>query len=450
MKSDLIFVSDDRVLEKGFAWAKEQALGYTFCGDAVGDWYEAALPGRAAFCMRDVAHQANGAHLLGLSRFNRNMLQRFAENISAGRDWCSFWEIDKHNRPCPADYRDDGYFWYNLPANFDVLDCCLRQYLWTGDRIYLENPALRFFYAKSVHEYVHHWDRDGDGLLDHTPEDGFRGIATYNEEVEHPLVGGDLAAAQYAGYRAYAAILELEERFLEANELRRRAAALRRLYNTDWWNAQAGRFHGFMRQDRSFSSDDQGLGNLFALYYDLADGEERVQRTLAAVMAIEGELNVESRSYVPETLYRYGRNQEAYAILHALFDPGLPRREYPELSFALIGALATGLMGVTADARERLVSTFPRLGATTGEAEMGNIPIFETLVDVRHRGCNETTLTNRGQRAVYWRAGFPGQDETLRVDGQRWTAQQTIRPGGQMETYVLLRVGGGERQMVSR
>ena len=43
----------------GFAWAKEQALAYSHEGDLVGEWYEAALPDRQAFCMRDVAHHAN-------------------------------------------------------------------------------------------------------------------------------------------------------------------------------------------------------------------------------------------------------------------------------------------------------------------------------------------------------------------------------------------------------
>jgi len=31
----------------------------------VGYWYEAALPGREAFCMRDVSHQSIGAETLG-------------------------------------------------------------------------------------------------------------------------------------------------------------------------------------------------------------------------------------------------------------------------------------------------------------------------------------------------------------------------------------------------
>jgi hypothetical protein len=87
--SPLNFTSDDAELAAGFTWAKAQALEYVFRGDPVGDWYEAALPGRAAFCMRDVSHQAAGAHMLGLAAYTRNMLHRFAENISSQRDWCT-------------------------------------------------------------------------------------------------------------------------------------------------------------------------------------------------------------------------------------------------------------------------------------------------------------------------------------------------------------------------
>jgi hypothetical protein len=448
MLGELTFSSDDPILQQGFAWAKNQALGYAFSGDPVGDWYEAALPGRAAFCMRDTSHQATGAHLLGLARFNRNMLHRFAENISAAREWCSLWEIDKHNQPCPADYRDDSYFWYNFPANFDVLACCLRQYLWTADRTYLDDPDFRFFYTKSVDEYVRHWDKDRDGLMEHYPAYGFRGIATYNEEVDDPLVGGDLVAAQYAGYRAYADLLELEDRRMEAETYREKAARLKKIYHEQWWDGQKQRFHGFLMQDRSFSTDDQGLGNLFTLYFDVVDDLARIGRTLDGIIALEPKLNVETRSYIPEVLYRYGRKESAYAVLCTLFDPVLPRREYPELSFALVGALATGLMGLAADGRERLVTTLPRLTSDTGRAEMRHIPVFETQLDLSHTGCTASTLANRGGRAIYWRAGFPGAIDTLLVDGKRWTAQHASGTGGQDESFVLLRVGRDEEYTV--
>src|SRR5260370_19520706 len=81
-QSKLELDSSDARLVEGFVRARRQAVAYAFDNDPVGPWFEAAEPGREAFCMRDVAHQSMGGHALGLARHNLNMLKRFAENIS--------------------------------------------------------------------------------------------------------------------------------------------------------------------------------------------------------------------------------------------------------------------------------------------------------------------------------------------------------------------------------
>src|SRR5690242_6214185 len=74
VRAELTFRTSDKSLQAAFDWARAQALSYVSAGgDPVGDWYEAALPGREAFCMRDLSHQAMGAHALGLHPQNRNM-----------------------------------------------------------------------------------------------------------------------------------------------------------------------------------------------------------------------------------------------------------------------------------------------------------------------------------------------------------------------------------------
>lgn len=101
------------------------ALSYVHDGsDPVGYWYEAALPQREAFCMRDVSHQSVGAQILGLAEHNKNMFGKFAKNISESKDWCTYWEINRYDKPAPADYANDKEFWYNLNANFDVIQAC--------------------------------------------------------------------------------------------------------------------------------------------------------------------------------------------------------------------------------------------------------------------------------------------------------------------------------------
>ena len=125
-------------------WAKEKALSYAHDdSDPVGFWYEAALPNREAFCMRDVSHQSVGAEILGLSKHNRNMLLKFAQNISESKDYASYWEIKRYNQPAPVDYESDRDFWYNLPANFDLIFTMNRLFEWTQDSTYIEHPSFQ-------------------------------------------------------------------------------------------------------------------------------------------------------------------------------------------------------------------------------------------------------------------------------------------------------------------
>ncbi len=441
--SSVTFDSSDQALVEGFAWAKAQALAYVFTGDPVGDWYEAALPGRQAFCMRDVAHQSTGAQVLGLGHITRNMLRRFAASISETRDWCAYWEIDRRGYPCSADYRDDEHFWYCLPANFDVLDCCWREYLWAGDRAYLDDPAFRYFYTKSVHEYVYRWDQDGDGLMEHRPEYGSRGIASYNEEVPHPLVAGDQVAAQYAGYLAFANFAEQDGNELMATTARARAAELKAAYNQGWWCEEAGRFYSYLLQDRTFCPEYHGSANFLPLYFGLVEDERRAALALQDVIA-HGRRNVEERSYLPGLYYQYGRVEDAYAELRAQIDPGYARREYPEVSFAVIGNLAAGMMGLAPDARERAVVTCPALAQQTTWAELAHAPALDNLISVRHEENRATTLVNLAGPAFYWKATFPGRVEEIVVDGRPWPALAASDAHGRQISWVAVRVGPQE------
>ena len=120
--------SSSRALEQGFDRIKRQALHWVFEGYPVGDYYEAALPNRDAFCMRDTSHQCTGAEVLGLSSHNLNMFRKFAASMTEARDYCALWEIDRYDRPCPVDWTNDSDFWFNLPANFDMLHALWRMY----------------------------------------------------------------------------------------------------------------------------------------------------------------------------------------------------------------------------------------------------------------------------------------------------------------------------------
>lgn len=435
-------------LVAGFDWAKAQALAYVSRGDPVGDWYEAALPGREAFCMRDVAHQSTGAQFLGLADCTQNMLRRFAENISVAKDWCTYWEINRDNQPCPADYQSDTHFWYNLPANFDLLHCCYRQYLWTSDRRYIDDPTFGFFYDKSVDEYVVRWDRDGDGIPDHLPGDGIRGIGTYNEVVPHPRVGGDLIATQYAAYLAYASIQELRSNQPVANRFQTKAQALQQLYHNTWWDEAAGRFASFRLQDGSLHAGYHGVPNFFPLYFDLIPAGEHRARALADIRQNAGP-NVEERTYLPELFYNEGHHEAAFAQLLAQLAPTYERREYPEVSFCALGSIGSGLMGISPDATTRTVTTQPRLTAAVDWVELAHAPVFDTLLTVRHEGVGQTTLHHEQGQPIRWRACFSGNRPALTVNGAQQPATQGLDKAGHPVSWVILSVNQGEEHTVT-
>ena len=244
------FQSTDSTLENTFRWARDMALSYVRDGsDPVGLWYEAALPGRESFCMRDLSHQTVGATALGLDAYNLNMLGKIASNISDSKDWCSYWEIERLDRPTPCDYANDKEFWYNLPANFDVMRACFAMYEWTGDTTYLKSPVFTEFYRRTAHDYADRWALTPDSIMQRrrfmntpqpfNPKNGFhtcRGLPSYAENFSGITVAIDLLGALKSGYQAYAAISEMTGDPDEAYFAASRAAAYDDIIESQWWD----------------------------------------------------------------------------------------------------------------------------------------------------------------------------------------------------------------------
>lgn len=463
VQSRLELRSSDRRLVIAFNWAKQQALAYVHDGDPVGPWYEAALPGRQAFCMRDVSHQAAGAQALGLARHTHNMLHRFAENISSSRDWCSYWEINRLNRPAPIDYVSDGVFWYNLPANFDVLDACYRMYLWSGDKSYIDDPVFLNFYRHTVTDYVSRWDLDiahvmtRETVLQDTSY--FRGDPSYAESRRDIALGADLLAAQYAGYRSYAAIAAIRGDASTAKEYQDVAADVKFLINTKWWSPSTNDFHGFLDNKHQFV----GRAGADLLYWDAVDDGLKAQSaldTLLKTMRDEPASAVEPESHYAEILYRYGDPDAAYAEIMDLTRAGRERREYPEVSFSTIGAIVNGLMGINVEQAvpidgaaqsehfETVVRTLPQLTSGTAWAELRNLPVGNGTITVRHYGERSTILVNQGEAELNWEPTFPGAFATLVVNGKTISAHIESSKSGRAVTWVRVQVPAGKSARV--
>jgi hypothetical protein len=452
--SVLRFSSPDESLCQSFGWAREQALAYVFEDDPVGDWYEAALPKREAFCMRDVSHQAMGAHALGLQAHTLNMLRKFAVNISEAKDWCTYWEINRHDRPAPVDYRNDKEFWYNLPANFDVLDCCYRMYLWTGDRAYLDDPVFLHFYHRTVKDYVERWDLAPDKVLTRErfmnrstfdredPYQACRGIPSYDEEEPgRTRLGIDLLAFQTAAYRSYARMMSLRGDGLASAEFQRKSEDTGGLLERLFWDGERKEFNTLLLTDGRLSAR-RGM-EVYTLSNDALKSADKIRETLRSLIERPAP-NIELLSHYPEVFFRYGAHPEAYELILELSDIRTSRREYPEVSFALIGALVNGLMGIQPCSPDGCVETLSRLTEKTPWAEVSHLPVQKNLIRVRHLGRRETRFTNLSGPPLTWIARFYGEEPDLLVDGNRAAASPSTDLAGLPVIFTRLKVEPGK------
>ncbi len=416
--------TSDRAINRGFDWASRQAAQYVHRDRPAGPCYEAALPGREAFCMRDVSHQALGAQVLGAGDCTRSMLQHFARNISEAKRFCSYWEICFDGAPCPVDYAGDGDFWYNLPANFDVMDTAMRMYDWTGDLSYLHDPQMEDFHRMSMDDYIRRWDRDHDGIPDRRVEEGRRGIASYDETDLGQVysTAADLVAAQYAATAARARMLALRGEQAAATAMAARAAELRRRFHDHWWNEPEQRYESYLLQDGTYGGAYVGVNAISPLYYGIIDDPARQRAVVKAVAAHDSALCVEERSYVPEVLWRYGEHEAALAVWLRMTHRDYARREYPEISYAALGGMASGYMGISPDASKRAVRTRSAI-LGDGWAEMCHLPLWGGEIHVLHEGRKATTLENVTGGPLTWVCCLDGGRESV----QTIPAGETVR-----------------------
>ena len=419
------FTSSDKEIENAFVWAKDMALYYKkSADDPVGPWYESALPPRDAFCMRDASHQSIGAEILGLSQENHNMFSLFVVNVSASKNWCSYWEINKLGIPAPADYRNDHEFWYNLPANFDVLNATWRLYLWTGDSSYIDDLSFVRFQKKSVREYINSWVLSPDFLLKRPAHpnaplpfnegDSFhrcRGLPSYTEGVPNLKAGVDLVAALYRGLLTYSAILAEKGQKKKAALYAKKAERYRQHLEANWWDKGDARYYTYYSNDHEFGKDE---GETFLLWFDALKDKARIKNTIGHLASKTW--NVENTSYLPLLFYKHGYWDKARDYILYLSNPSTKRREYPEVSFGVIEGVVQGLMGITPYAPTNTISTIYRINGE-GNASIKQLPIMHTMIEIAHLNSKQSVMSNTGKQVFKWKAMFYGHYKLAHVNG---------------------------------
>lgn len=447
-----VFSSTDKYLENTYNWARKMALSYAHDGtDPVGYWYEAALPQREAFCMRDVSHQSVGAQILGLAVHNKNMFRKFAENISENKDWCTYWEINRYDKPAPADYTNDKEFWYNLNANFDVIQACWKMYEWTGDKDYLTDSCFVNFYNKSLNEYISRWQLQPESIMSrprymNQPKNfdlnnnfhTCRGLASYVENFRGLTVGVDLIAALYAGFDASSKMALLLGNKGKAEKDRQMALEYRNILEKEWWCEDSAYYQTFWTEDHTFY---RGEGVPFILWFGATEDANRIRASVKDIL--NKEWNVENMSAFPALLYRLGYFKEAYTYLTELLQ--MNRSEYPEVSYGIIEGMINGVMGIVPSASERKISTCSRLAEDSLTAEIRNLPVFDGYVTVKHIGRVISEIENQTSQNLVWKVMFLGKHPQIKIDGNTCKAMNFQDANGNSYSMIEVSLPSGEK-----
>jgi hypothetical protein len=440
--------SPDTALVDIFNWAQKTSDAYVGSdSDPVGPWYEAALPGREAFCIRDVSHQSIGTEILGQNKQNLNMFRKFVENISESKDWCSYWEINRYNKPAPVDYRNDDDFWYNLNASFDIIDACHKLYQWTGNRTYIEDPQFDRFFRLTLNQYVDKWQLGPENIMDRPafmnrkPDTKkyfhARGIPSYDEQQSDISVSGDLIGMIFNAYRTYADILKLTGRSDESGIYEQKALQYRKLIDSLWIDRPTYTYHGFYKKTEG-KFYPGGLANSeFLLWYNVIADPVRIIKALDELRNSQ----VEVLAYLPMLFYRYGFNEDAYGYLGKIYTD--KRRMYPEASAGAIEGIVRGLMGVEPEASENRVTTCPRLNGGSPWVSVEDIPVLGGRISVRHETNSKTVFANRSIQNLTWRATFRGSFNEINVDGKSLPASHFKSAIGKVHSYADVTVPAG-------
>ncbi|AWB96632.1 hypothetical protein DCE93_14065 [Agromyces badenianii] len=421
--------------------------------------YWAGYAHRTAFYSRDFVHQAAGGHLLGLEAENKSMLKAFAGTANQSRKWYPLWALNFDGSPYTIDYKSDTNFVREVPAVFELVQEADDQYRWTGDADYLNDPVLWQYYTKAVTDFVAlHDTQIPNGVAEGTGRGIFQGAASYNERSDHAVIeAGDGLASQYRGYVAYADLAEAKGDTATAEAFRAKAEELQQFFTEDWgitrdaWEFVRGRgpsnepYAGFGRENSVFFALKEILDPDDKRTWDYIDYLDRMYKE-------DRPPNIEATTYVPDALFNYGHDEQAWAwmkdIISKLHLPHEVRTQgvngdYPELSYTLVSQTVEGLAGVRPNAPEHAVSVRSHLPSEIGWLDLDHIQVGDHDFGVRHDGTSKTVVNhNSGSQPLTVTVEFPGGWTKLKVDGKPMKPTYT-HVNGQAVSVVTVTVPVG-------
>jgi hypothetical protein len=275
-----------------------------------------------------------------------------------------------------------------------------------------------------------------------------RGIPSYTEGRKDFNVGSDLLAAEYRALQSLQQIAAERHQQDVSRNLQVTADAIQQLIEQRAWSETEGHFHGFFSENKSTF----GSGDAMLLYFKAVRLPRHLRGALNYIASPEywQHIGIEEESYLPLTLYRYGRSATAYRILLDLSNPDKQRREYPEVSYSVIAGIVSGAMGLEPfeGIGNATIQTLSQLRDGTGFAELRGAAIKHNVVDVRHVGTSSSSLTNRAGPPLQWRASFLGNVTDLQVNGKWMPAQHSSSSEAITTSWVTVTVPVGSTSVV--
>jgi hypothetical protein len=482
---EISITSSFKELEKTVDWAKEKAVSFVVTGKSgpinvhrknqtnivERDYipsYWAGYPLRTAFYSRDFCHQTAGAHLLGLTEENFSMMKAFAASADAAKKWYPLWAINFDGSPYELDYRNDNDFVREVPATFELVEKAYRLYGWTGDRRYIEDETLWNYYTKAVTDFVSlHDDLFTNGIAEGSGEgDIFKGVATFNEQKDIPLIeAGDGIASQYQAFLSYAKMAGARGDKETEKKFARKAEELKTYFNTDWGIKETDRYNRGYSPDKK-PVDGWGKENSwFIPMKEIADSES--ERTIKYLDFIAGcmdsgdniPVNIEAISYIPEVFFKYHRNEEGWKWMKHIIatvneqhaEGGLTgsNGNYPEVSFVLISNVVEDLAGVVPDAAENKIVTLSHLPEEIESLGIQHIIMGNKEISLTHTKQEQTKLSyNKGNSPLIWEAGFPGAYSSIYVNGMKTPCTQR-KVAGKICSFCSLELKSGEERTLN-
>ncbi len=419
IKAPITLNSSNEQIVEMFNWAKNRAYSFVQTGNGNNiPSYWAGLLDRPAFYLRDVAHQALGAHLLELDEENYSMLNRFAQSATINRKYYPIWSFLFDGSIYYLDYNSDTDFVREVPQAFEITEQALNLYKWTANQNYIDDEEMFDFYTNSVTGFVSLHDENDNGVADDNwSQQGniFLGVCTYNEQSSDNFIeAADGLAAQYSAYLAYAEMLAIKGDSTGYYIWMDSAGALRDKFETDWY--KSGQYVRGFKITGNYGAGFDQMHISYPARAGITDMAEKNEATLDMLFAnYQSVWFVEARSYHAEIYFKYNQPERGWIMMNDVYNDD--RRNYPEISYVLLSNCVMGIMGVDANAPQNIVMTCPRLPADIEWVEVDSVKIGEQYLYVKHEENTKTTLTNKSDIVLNWKAKFYGKYSMLLLNG---------------------------------